>query len=272
MAGHTEAVAHTSKPQGSRWRIPARARPFIRLAVVAVFVMVADAVTGQLSKGGSTFPFPAVTAMRLLSALTVLRYPLAGFVFALEVDKWDWFWLGMADRSEADQDFYQYWDKVVDTVCLGVAAVVVLQWPDRRARLLALSAFAWRSIGVVAAVLVGERWLLIAFPNVFESIFLMYLIFRVVSGHQQMLYSKRGTMLLLLAVLIPKVAVEVFLHALNDRPWHVVSILPGALSVVDAWLWGLALYALPLVALILFVRYTRGRATHGDPETEVSAL
>ncbi len=65
----------------------------------------------------------------------------------------------------------------------------------------------------------AERWILIFFfPNVFESMFLLYLIFRVLSGNQRMLYSRTAMVLVTLALFIPKVATEIFLHMLNDRP------------------------------------------------------
>jgi hypothetical protein len=272
MVEGDRAVAKRTAPSGFHTRIPARARPFLRLAAVALLVVAADAATYQLVRRGGTFEFPLVTAMRLLSAATVLKYPLAGFVFALEVDKWDWFWLGMGNQSPEMQEVYQHWDKTVDTICLGIAAIVVLHWPDTRARLIAMVAFSWRVLGLLAYFLTDERWLLIFFPNVFESVFLLYLIFRVLSGHQRMLYSRTSMVLVTLALLIPKVATEIFLHLLNDRPWNRYQIFPGDLKVLDAWFWGFSLYALPLLALVILVTTAHGRATHGDPEEQVSAV
>ncbi len=87
MVEGNQAVATRAVPSGFHTRIPARARPFLRLAAVALLVVAADAATYQLVHRGGTFEFPLVTAVRLLSAATVLKYPLAGFVFALKVDK-----------------------------------------------------------------------------------------------------------------------------------------------------------------------------------------
>ena len=44
------------------------------------------------------------------------------------------------------------------------------------------------------------------------------------------------------------------------------------LSVLDAWIWGGLLYFLPLLALVMLVTRAHGRATHGDPEAQVSAV
>ena len=183
MVEGNQVIAKRAAPSGFRTRIPARARPFLRLVAVALVVVVADAdadanadadaATSQLSRRGGALDFPIVTAMRLLSAATVLKYPLAGFVFALEVDKWDWFWLGMPDQTPEMQEIYQHWDKTVDVICLGIAAVVVLHWPDMRARLIAMTAFSWRVLGLLVYFLTDQRWLLIFFPNVFESVFLL---------------------------------------------------------------------------------------------------
>lgn len=261
-----------TSPRGVRLHIPPRLRPFLRLAIVALIVAAADIATAQLSRRGGTLDFEPVTVLRVLSALTILRYPLAGFVLSLEVDKWDWFWLGMGEQSDAAQEGYQHWDKSVDLICLGIAAIVVLKWPDTRAKVLALCAFAWRSIGLAVYFATDQRWLLIVFPNVFESFFLLYLIFRVLSGHPRMLYSGKAMMLVTLALLIPKVATEVFLHFLNDRPWNRYQLMPDDLSILDAWIWGGLLYLLPLLALVILVTHAHGRATHGDPEAQVSAV
>lgn len=124
-------------------RIPARAQPFLRLAAIAILVVVADAATNQLSRHGGTFSFPTVTAVRVLVAPLILHFPLAGFVLSLEVDKWDWYWLGVGNDGDARQALYQHWDKAMDLVCLGMAAITVLKWPDLRVRNLALGSLAW---------------------------------------------------------------------------------------------------------------------------------
>lgn len=270
MARHSKGIAPARAGRLSRLRIPPRLRPFLRLGLVVLIVIAADIATQQLTNRGGTIPIAIVTIARIASALTILRYPFAGFVFSLEVDKWDWYWLGMSDRSAADQAFYQDWDKVLDLVCLSIAAIVVLQWPDVRAKRLALGMFAWRIVGVAAFEITDQRWLLIVFPNVFETMYLLYLLFRLLSGHDSMLESRRETLFVALALLVPKVGQEIFLHALEERPWHLWHILPS--SVLDAWLWGAAMYALPLIALAYLLLNVEGRATRGDPEVQVSAV
>jgi hypothetical protein len=252
--------------------IPLRARPFIRLAIVAAIVVAADMATEQLTRRGGSIDIRIVTALRVALSLSILRYPLAGFVFSLEVDKWDWYWLGMPHESPAQQAMYQDWDKAVDLVVLGIAAMVVTRWPDLRARNVALGMFAWRVIGVVAFFATDDRRLLIAFPNVFESMFLVYLVFRVLTGQDRMLESNRATALVALALLIPKVAEEYFLHALEDRPWNMFHVLPDIpyASDIETWMWGASMYVLPLIALVVLMLKADGRATRGDPEIRVA--
>jgi hypothetical protein len=267
--GNTDAM-RDAPPVIPRLRIPSRLVPFVRLVVVAAIVLVGDEATGYFTERGGAIDPWAVTAMRIASSLLVLRFPLAGFIFALEVDKWDWYWLDAGDRSEADQALYQQWDKVMDLFTLGIAAIVALRWRDALARNIALVAFAWRVVGAVAFVVTEQSWLLIAFPNVFESMFLLYMIFRVLSGQTRMLDGRTAAVLVSLALIIPKVAEELFLHMFHDRPWTMFESLPG--PVPDALLWGAAMYALPAVVLIVLVSKAHGRPTHGDPEQQVSAV
>lgn len=249
--------------------LPGRWRPFARLALVAGVVFALDALTARLSAHGLALPASIVTVARILAAGAIFRYPLAGFVFALEVDKWDWFWLGMPDLSDADHAWYQAWDKVMDLVTLGAAAATTFYWRDHLARNLALGSFAFRLVGVAAFTFTQHRWLLIAFPNIFESIYLLYMIFRVLTGQHQLLHSRATAVAVFIALLIPKLVQEYFLHHLEQRPWHIYQVLPW--PMLNAWLWGGMLYALPLAALVVLVLRSDGRATSRDPEVQAEA-
>lgn len=99
--------------------------------------------------------------------------------------------------------------------------------------------------------------------------FLLYLVFRVLTGRTEMLHNRLTAALVTLALLVPKIGVEVFLHGLDSRPWRMWQLLPW--PGFDAWLWGAALYALPLAALVVLVQTSEGRATRRDPETNLDA-
>jgi hypothetical protein len=227
--------------------LPGRLRPFVRLALVGALVLALDGLTAQLSDRGVVLPASIVTVVRILAAGVIFRYPLAG----------------------VDQAWYQEWDKVLDLVTLGAAAATTLSWRDHLARNLALGAFAFRLVGVAAFTMTHERWILIAFPNLFESIYLLYMIFRVLTGQHQLLQSRTAAAVVVAALLIPKLAQEYFLHHLEQRPWHIYHVLPW--PTINAWFWGGLLYALPLAALVVLVVRSHGRATSRDPEVQPEA-
>src|SRR5205823_11036272 len=107
-------------------------------------------------------------------------------------------------------------------------------WPDRRARWLALGSYVWRAIGVGLVLVTGRRALLLPFPNVFESIVLLYLIFRTLSGHQHMLQSTTAMLVVFIVLLVPKMGQEYALHVLQDnRPWDVIHLVPW--PAANAW-------------------------------------
>ena len=244
--------------------------PFLRLALIVVAVLIGDAATERISTRGATIDPLVVTGIRFATSTTVLLFPLAGSVLALEADKWDWFWLGMGSEPDQVQAIYQHWDKAADLVYLGLAAVVLARWPDRYLRRLALSTFFLRAFGVAMFFATDWPWLLLVFPNVFETVVLLAVLFRVLTGHVRMLESSREAVLVFLALLVPKMGEEYFLHILNDRPWHRWSLpMPDA---IEPWFWGFAMYGVPLIALLYLMGTAEGRATKGDPEEEMAVL
>jgi hypothetical protein len=252
-------------------RIPLWARPYIRLAVVAVLVFIGDRATEELIRNGWTMGILPVTAIRILSALPVLHFPIAGFIFALEVDKWDWFWLSAGSRGEAYQLFYQRWDKVMDLVTLAAAAVVTMRWEDQVSRSIALAAFLWRVLGVLLFVAFGLKWLLLVFPNVFEALFVLYVLFHLLTGRDRMLHSWREASIVLIALLVPKVASEVFLHVMNTRPSDVVS-LPIPNGWVEGVFWSALMYGTGALALMWLARRSHVTRNAADREEDLSAV
>lgn len=221
-----------------------------RIALLVLFVVVGDRVTVFMSHHQWTLDRDAVIAVRLFTALPIIRYPFEGFVVALEIDKWDWFWLAAGDQPEASQTIYQEWDKVLDLFVLAMGLVASLRWPDSVVRRLLLVTFALRVAGVAAFLLTEQRWFLVAFPNVFESLFLMYVVFRLVSGQDRMLTTRWGIILAFCAALVPKLVEEYFLHMLNRRPWDLVQLpIPDAF---EPRIWIVAMY-LPAVAVVLLL-------------------
>lgn len=60
----------------------------------------------------------------------------------------------------------------MDQVYLGLFLVVALRWAGVERRI-AIALYAFRLVGFVAFEATGARWVLLAFPNVFEPWFLL---------------------------------------------------------------------------------------------------
>jgi hypothetical protein len=157
----------------------------------------------------------------------------------------------MPSASAHEQHIYQYWDKGIDTATLAIALVVALSWKDPLVRRLAIAAFAWRVAGVLVFAITDERAVLVVFPSVFDKLFLFYLLFRVFARRDRMLRSGLDAVIVMVALLIPKVAEEYFIHV-SGRPWQTVTLLPESISTPDReyWVWMPIMLALPVVAMV----------------------
>ncbi len=110
-----------------------------------------------------------IALVRVLGSLPVLRWALAGAVIAILVDLSDLFMMNLLDLGGFPN--YQSKDKWLDQVYLVTFLVVALRW-DGSARTIAVVLYAYRMLGFFAFEIAGERWILFAFPNVFEFWFL----------------------------------------------------------------------------------------------------
>jgi hypothetical protein len=245
--------------------------PFVRLGAAFGLTYLGDLGTGELVARGATLDPFVVMAVRLLTSVIVLRFPLAGSLIALEADKWDWFWLGMGNRPGAEQAVYQQWDKCLDMVFLGLATIVVLRWPDRRLAALALFAFAWRTVGVVVLLVTQREDILVAFPNVIETLFLVAVVARVLTGSGTVFDSWPMAVAAFIALLVPKTGEEVFLHAFHGRPWDMWP-MPGISSMAQAYLWGIAMYLPPAGVVGWLWLTSRRRPPKTDPEEAMAAV
>ncbi|MEX1172605.1 MAG: hypothetical protein WEG56_08330 [Chloroflexota bacterium] len=129
-------------------------------------------------------------AFRIAGSLPVLRWPLAGGLLAILVDLGD---LLVRDLLGGVGD-YQALDKWLDQIYLAAFLVVSRRWSEP-ARRIALALYLFRLIGFLAFELTGERALLLAFPNVFETWFLAV----AVVGHGRVAGWSRGRITALLA-------------------------------------------------------------------------
>jgi hypothetical protein len=164
-----------------------------------------------------------VIAFRLVIPLSILRWPLAGGIACLLIDAFDVV-LVDALASALGQPlefgpFYAQLDKWLDTYYLAFEAVVARRWPETALRRATLFLFVWRLIGVLLFEATAYRPLLLAFPNLFENVFLYTLIVRRVAP-QLVPRNVRQTLLVLVVLLIPKLVQEWVLHWEEMHPWQ----------------------------------------------------
>lgn len=111
-----------------------------------------------------------IALVRLLGALPVLRWPLAGGLLALAVDQSDLFMMNLIDLGGVRD--YQTFDKYLDQAYLFTFLVVALRWQGP-ARSVSVFLYLYRMVGFVVFELTQERDVLLLFPNFFEYWFLL---------------------------------------------------------------------------------------------------
>ena len=125
---------------------------------------------GRWYHPGVTTEEIVIAAVRLLGSLPVLRWPFWGGVVAILVDQSDLFMMNLLHLGGVND--YQGFDKYLDQAYMLAFLAVVLRWrgSDRN---LAIGLYAYRFAGFIAFELTAARWLLLLFPNLFESWFIL---------------------------------------------------------------------------------------------------
>jgi hypothetical protein len=113
--------------------------------------------------------------LKLLAALPVLRWPLAGAALAIAADGLDVVVMNYVDLGGGGIRDYHLFDKLTDLPALVTFLVVALRWRGAD-RSVAVALFVLRAVGVALFELAHWRGALIAFPNLFESWFLYVLL------------------------------------------------------------------------------------------------
>lgn len=158
-----------------------------------------------------------IIALRVFVPLLILRRPLAGGIIAMALDALDVVmveWISDGGMGE----HYHSIDKILDLWYLGLEAWVAWHWRERIPRLIATWLFGWRVLGVILFELTDQRWLLFAFPNLFENWFLFVLIVWKWLPRVR-LDTWRSAMTWLVVLYIPKAGQEYLLHVAEAQPW-----------------------------------------------------
>lgn len=115
----------------------------------------------------------AVVLARFLLPLLIPRFPLPAVVACLVVDAADQTIFVKAGVQNLDG--YQSYDKALDVYYLAIAYVATMRnWRDPVAFQLARFLYLYRLVGVTLFELSGARWILFAFANTFEYVFIAY--------------------------------------------------------------------------------------------------
>jgi hypothetical protein len=171
-----------------------------------------------------------IGAIRVLGSLPVLRWPLAGGVLAVLVDLADLLLRDTLDLGGLPD--YQSFDKWIDQVYMAAFLAVALRWPAPE-RAVAVALYLYRLVGFVAFEVVGDRNLLLLFPNVFEFWFLL-----VAAVHWL-----RPGMAWRAVTMAPALVVLVGLKELQEWALHGARLFDGisaldAIDIVRRWLTG----------------------------------
>ena len=140
-------------------------------------------------------------------------------------------------------------------------------------RRLAIATFGWRVIGFIIFMATGNEAVLVLFPDVFGKLFLFYLVFRALSRRDLMLRSGVDAVIVLVAVTVPKVAEEYFIHV-GSRPWQTVTLLPASISTSDReyWVWMPIMLALPILAMARLLLQNRAARAAEEKIPLVTAI
>lgn len=154
-----------------------------------------------------TLEVAVIAVVRLLGALPVLRWAFVGALIAIAVDLSDLFLMNLLHLGGVPN--YQSFDKWADQVYLLAFLVVAQRWAAVPRRI-AVALYAFRAIGFLLFAATGERWVLFAFPNVFE--FWFVLVASLPHWRPAFTFTRRHAALALAAVTAAKLAHEYVVH------------------------------------------------------------
>jgi hypothetical protein len=111
-----------------------------------------------------------IAVVRIVGSLPVLIWPFWGGLLAMIDDQSDLFMMNLLHLGGVRD--YQTFDKYLDQVYLLCFLIVSLRWRGWE-RKVSVGLYAYRFVGFVAFEATSARWLLLLFPNFFESWFML---------------------------------------------------------------------------------------------------
>lgn len=194
-----------------------------------------------------------IIALRLIAPFSILRFPVIGVIACALIDGIDHDYIGKFE-------YYQIADKWLDLYYLAFAYYVSRSWRDQIARRLAKYLFIYRAVGVIVLSITNLEWTLILFPNLFEMFFVFCLLYFYTSKSTQIFDSWKNSIIMMVALLVPKMLQE---YALHVHPLYPQLTPDWIYQLFEAprnqtmLLW----FIPPLLALWYYVRRNRAAKT-----------
>lgn len=178
---------------------------------------------------------PVILGLRIMFPIVILRYPLFGFLGSMFLDNIDWFSFGVDNRNEYLD--YQLIDKLLDIYFLSFGLLAALRWREKVAKWLAVGTYSYRLVGFFIFVLGVDERVFVFFPNVFETFFVFYLVFRLFEKRIALFRGWRDYLVILPLILIPKFVQEVIhLSSVSKEPALVYFETNKEIIVVSIYL------------------------------------
>ncbi len=201
-------------------------------------------------------PFITI-AIRLAVPTLILKWPLAGMIAAAVADTTDVIILALL-KSGAFED-YTIADKLLDTYTLLFALIVALRWDNSIVKRACVALFLYRVIGIIVLVSTNERWVLFAFPSVFDFFFVYHLV--TIRWFPDLEVDSYRDLIIVLALLLAmKLFQEYVLHVAQTKPlcWANINMLQPVSAFADRFEfktvvqnWFAALRGIPVTSLYL---------------------
>jgi hypothetical protein len=168
-----------------------------------------------------------IGAIRVLGSLGVLRWAFVGALLAIAIDFSDLFLKNLLDLGGLKD--YQRFDKVGDLVYMGCFLWVSRRWTGP-AKTWAAWLFGFRMIGLALFESTEARWVLLAFPNVFEFWYVANA--GILHWRPGRVLDRRSAAILLAAMLPLKLFQE---YALHYGKWLDSFTAIEAVEAIWAW-------------------------------------
>lgn len=153
-----------------------------------------------------------VVLIRLAVPLLILRWNLAGSIFAIIADNLDVVILDFLGVKEFGP--YNRVDKFLDIYFYLIAGYTMLSWRNKFARNTGAFLLGYRLIGTVIYEFTNIRALLFIFPNVFIFFFMYYLIYLKLFK-RELFTSFRNALPILIFLILLKLGHEYMLHVIQ---------------------------------------------------------